>query len=259
MRDGSADVAGLGSPLQRSRRGGAAGSQDTGCQAQAVCGAGSGGGVLGPLRPDSRRGWRAAVAGCRAARGSVACRCVPSILSRMPKRLRSTKNFAALVAGILPDTAKGKPLELWWQDEARVGQQGTLTWVCAARGSRRRSPTTTPGMARRRCSRRSTCWTAPCSANAQHASAASWTCRPPSTASLPSTTRRPSVSSGPPIQTASSPASARLNERQARTTSVWIRCGSCLPPSPLRSGYPSKLVPSGNAEKRMSRLSATPA
>jgi len=52
----------------------------------------------------------------------------------MTKRLRSTKNFAALVAGILPDTAKGKLLELWWQDEARVGQQGTLTRVCAAKG-----------------------------------------------------------------------------------------------------------------------------
>ncbi len=25
--------------------------------------------------------------------------------------------------------AKGKPAELWWQDEARIGQQGTLTHV----------------------------------------------------------------------------------------------------------------------------------
>ncbi|WP_085938452.1 IS630-like element ISAli3 family transposase [Azospirillum lipoferum] len=50
------------------------------------------------------------------------------------------KNFAALVAGALPDTARGKPLELWWQDEARVGQQGTLTRVWAAKGSRPRAP-----------------------------------------------------------------------------------------------------------------------
>ena len=32
--------------------------------------------------------------------------------------------------------ALGKPLEIWWQDEARVGQQGTLTRIWAKRGSR---------------------------------------------------------------------------------------------------------------------------
>jgi transposase len=36
----------------------------------------------------------------------------------------------------LPPAAAGKPLEIWWQDEARVGQQGTLTRVWAERGSR---------------------------------------------------------------------------------------------------------------------------
>ena len=34
----------------------------------------------------------------------------------------------------------GKPLEIWFQDEARIGQQGTLTRVWAARGSRPRAP-----------------------------------------------------------------------------------------------------------------------
>jgi transposase len=34
----------------------------------------------------------------------------------------------------------GKPLEIWFQDEARVGQQGTLTRVWAKRGSRPRAP-----------------------------------------------------------------------------------------------------------------------
>jgi hypothetical protein len=29
-----------------------------------------------------------------------------------------------------------KPLEIWFQDEARVGQQGTLSYVWAERGSR---------------------------------------------------------------------------------------------------------------------------
>lgn len=40
----------------------------------------------------------------------------------------------------LPGHARGRPLELWWQDEARVGQQGTLTRVWAARGSRPPAP-----------------------------------------------------------------------------------------------------------------------
>jgi DDE superfamily endonuclease len=38
----------------------------------------------------------------------------------------------------LPLHARGKPLEIWWQDEARVGQQGTLTRIWAKRGSRPR-------------------------------------------------------------------------------------------------------------------------
>ena len=38
----------------------------------------------------------------------------------------------------LPDAvrAAGTPVEVWFQDEARVGQQGTLTYVWAETGSR---------------------------------------------------------------------------------------------------------------------------
>lgn len=36
----------------------------------------------------------------------------------------------------MPFAAAGKPLEVWFADEARVGQQGTLTYVWARRGSR---------------------------------------------------------------------------------------------------------------------------
>jgi hypothetical protein len=39
------------------------------------------------------------------------------------------------VAGV----ARGTPIEVWWQDEARVGQQGTLTRVWAKRGTRPRA------------------------------------------------------------------------------------------------------------------------
>jgi len=41
-----------------------------------------------------------------------------------------------LVAAAIPTAAHGRPIELWWQDEARVGQQGSLTRIWAQRGSR---------------------------------------------------------------------------------------------------------------------------
>jgi hypothetical protein len=44
------------------------------------------------------------------------------------------------VAARLPDRAKGRPLEIWFQDEARIGQQGTLTRIWAKRGTRPRAP-----------------------------------------------------------------------------------------------------------------------
>lgn len=40
----------------------------------------------------------------------------------------------------MPDGAQGKPLEIWFQDEARVGQQGTLTRLWARKGTRPRAP-----------------------------------------------------------------------------------------------------------------------
>jgi len=36
----------------------------------------------------------------------------------------------------LPEAARDKPIEIWFQDEARVGQQGTLSRLWAERGSR---------------------------------------------------------------------------------------------------------------------------
>ncbi len=39
----------------------------------------------------------------------------------------------------LPAAAAGKPVEVWFMDEARVGQQGTLTRVWAKRGTRPRA------------------------------------------------------------------------------------------------------------------------
>ena len=48
--------------------------------------------------------------------------------------------FSTLVTAALPPEAAGKPVEIWFDDEARVGQQGTLTRVWARRGSRPRAP-----------------------------------------------------------------------------------------------------------------------
>ena len=36
----------------------------------------------------------------------------------------------------MPASAAGKPVEIWFQDEARVGQQGTLSYVWAPIGTR---------------------------------------------------------------------------------------------------------------------------
>ena len=49
-------------------------------------------------------------------------------------------NFAALLGKTIPHEACDKPIELWWQDEARVGQQGCLTHIWAGQGSRPAAP-----------------------------------------------------------------------------------------------------------------------
>lgn len=36
----------------------------------------------------------------------------------------------------MPETAAGKPIEIWFSDEARIGQKGTLTYIWAPVGSR---------------------------------------------------------------------------------------------------------------------------
>ena len=40
---------------------------------------------------------------------------------------------------MIPTAARGKPLEIWFQDEARVGQKGTLAYVWARQGTRPRA------------------------------------------------------------------------------------------------------------------------
>jgi len=45
-----------------------------------------------------------------------------------------------LLGKTIPYEACDKPIELWWQDEARVGQQGSLTHIWAGQGSRPAAP-----------------------------------------------------------------------------------------------------------------------
>jgi transposase len=49
-------------------------------------------------------------------------------------------DVAGLVTEALPTEAVGKPVEVWFADEAPVGQQGTLTRIWAKRGTRPRAP-----------------------------------------------------------------------------------------------------------------------
>ncbi|TNC50038.1 IS630 family transposase [Rubellimicrobium rubrum] len=50
------------------------------------------------------------------------------------------ENFSQHVQAALPEQAQGKPIEVWFADETRVGQQGTLTRLWARKGTRPRAP-----------------------------------------------------------------------------------------------------------------------
>jgi len=49
------------------------------------------------------------------------------------------KNFALRVADVRADLAPGTPVEVWFQDEMRVGQKNKLTYRWARKGSRPRA------------------------------------------------------------------------------------------------------------------------
>src|SRR5687767_9770925 len=72
---------------------------------------------------------------------SPSCRSGPSTPKpTRPRRRSGGKNFSQHVQAALPESAQGKPIEVWFQDEARVGQQGTLTRIWARKGTRPRAP-----------------------------------------------------------------------------------------------------------------------
>src|SRR3954452_12347010 len=161
-RHGPADLARLGAPLQRrgprrparpapvgtqaaphARAGGRAGG---GRGARAGPGAGRRG-ALAPGRPQGldRDAVRGPAARALGRQGAAPARLPPPVgAAPAPEGGRGgaggvRKAFAELVAAALPERARGKPVEVWVQDEALVGQQGTLTRVWARRGTRPRA------------------------------------------------------------------------------------------------------------------------
>src|SRR3954470_7561191 len=162
-RHGPADLARLGAPLQRGGPRRPTRPAPVGAQAAPHARAGSGAGDRRRARAGPRPGRRGALAPGRppgadrgplrgpAARalgrqGPAPARLRPPVgQAEAPEGRRggpggAQKSFAELVREALPEHARGKPVEVWFQDEARVGQQGTLTRVRARRGTRPRAP-----------------------------------------------------------------------------------------------------------------------
>jgi transposase len=63
-----------------------------------------------------------------------------STRSPTPSSKPSSKKLAARIAAAVGDQAQGRRLELWFQDESRIGQKGEPTRPSARRGSRPRPP-----------------------------------------------------------------------------------------------------------------------
>src|SRR6187399_960824 len=162
-RHGPADPARLGAPLQRGGPRRPARPAPVGAQAAPHARAGSGAGHRrragagpGPGRrgalaagrpPGPDRGpLRGPAARALGRQGAAPARLQPRLgQAAAPEGGRGgaggvQKGFAELVAAALPKHARGKPVEVWFLDEARVGQQGTLTRVWARRGTRPRAP-----------------------------------------------------------------------------------------------------------------------
>ena len=67
------------------------------------------------------------------------CRRARSIRNPTRMHRRLLKKLRIEVEAALPETARSKPLEIWFQDEARVGQQGSPV-SGPMRGTRPRAP-----------------------------------------------------------------------------------------------------------------------
>jgi transposase len=78
----------------------------------------------------------------RAARAGLSQIVGPAASSCSARRGRRgvQKNFAASLAQIAEQQAAGQPIEIWFQDEARIGQKNKITRRWARRGTRPSAP-----------------------------------------------------------------------------------------------------------------------
>src|SRR3954467_11836521 len=61
-------------------------------------------------------------------------------MPRTLRRWRFLKSLPATLETIRAGLPNGTPIELWWQDEARVGQKNKIARRWARRGTRPRAP-----------------------------------------------------------------------------------------------------------------------
>ena len=77
---------------------------------------------------------------CFEGAGFLACECPAEGLQAGPRSHGGVqKNFPARVAEVRAKLAPGTPIEVWCQDEMRVGQKNKLTYRWARKGSRPRA------------------------------------------------------------------------------------------------------------------------
>src|SRR3974377_8602 len=77
---------------------------------------------------------------CFEGAGFLACECPTQGLQAGPRSRGSVqKNFRTRVAEVRGKLAPGIPIEVWCQDEMRVGQKNKLTYRWARKGSRPRA------------------------------------------------------------------------------------------------------------------------
>src|SRR5260370_1280477 len=91
------------------------------------------------MRLDRGAGWRSGHGGA-IRRGGARPGAPPASCpeSRSPRGVQ--KNFLASLDEIARREAAGKPIEVWFQDEARVGQKNKITRRWARRGTRPSAP-----------------------------------------------------------------------------------------------------------------------
>ena len=61
-----------------------------------------------------------------------------NILSLIQRFKRTLKKFQEKVAEVIPEGVMPENIEIWFQDEARVGQRGRVSRIWAKRGTRPR-------------------------------------------------------------------------------------------------------------------------